>query len=323
MSYINAFAATDFRNQRKRFGIEREDRRLGCYIIGRTGMGKSSLLVNMALNDAVHNEGFCFIDPHGDAVERLRDSLPASRASDTIYFDPAGQDPPIGLNLLETVGPEHRHLVVSGLISIFTALYGPQYFQHRQVHVLRNTLIALLELDAPQTLVDVYHLLTDWRFRKYVVARIKDPLVKSFWQKEFPKYVFSRGEGIAPLLNKFGSFLTTPMIRGIIGQSSSGIRFRSLMDQGGILLCNLSKGRMGEDNSAFLGALLILKLQLAALSRADTPEHKRRDFFAFVDEAHSFLGGGAELMDQLTAESRKHRVSWTFANQYLVNWTTN
>ena len=201
VSYINVFAATDFRNQRKRFGIEREDRRLGCYIIGRTGMGKSSLLVNMALNDAVHNEGFCFIDPHGDAVERLRDSLPASRASDTIYFDPAGQDPPIGLNLLETVGPEHRHLVVSGLISIFTALYGPQYFQHRQVHVLRNTLIALLELDAPQTLVDVYHLLTDWRFRKYVVARIKDPLVKSFWQKEFPKYVFSRGAGIAPLLN--------------------------------------------------------------------------------------------------------------------------
>ena len=314
MPGINIFANTDWRNQAKPFGIKREDRRLHMYVIGRTGMGKTSLLQNMALNDIYGNEGVCFIDPHGDAVERLLDYIPPSRVRDTIYFNPADLDYPIGLNLLRQVEPERRHLLVSGLISIFSNLYA-HYWQHRQEHILRNAILTLLEQGTTQTLVELHRLLSDWRFRNQVVANVRDPIVRSFWKNEFPKYLYSRGEGLATLLNKLGSFLTTPLVRNIVGQRERKVDFRRAMDDGAILLINLSKGKLGEDNAAFFGALVMLELQLAALSRADVSEHQRKDFYLYVDEFQSFIV--AEGLDHMLSEARKFRLNVTLAHQYL------
>ena len=314
MADINIFAATNWRNQGKRFGIRREDRRLHMYVIGRTGMGKTSLLLNMALNDIKSGEGVCFIDPHGDAVQLLRDAIPSARLNDSVYFSPADATKPIGLNILDDVSTSQRHLVVSGVISIFAHLYGHNW-QHRQEHILRNTLFALLDQEMHHTLLSVYRLLVEASFRKQVIAGIKDPIVKNFWQIEYPRYLFSKSDALVTLLNKLGGFLTVPLVRDVVGKVTSGIDFREVMDERKILLVNLSKGRLGEDNAAFLGALVLLKLQLAALSRADTPEHKRKDFYVYVDEAQSFVG--VQGIDHLLSEARKYRLCLTMSHQYL------
>ena len=314
MADINIFAATNWRNQEKRFGSRREDRRLHMYVIGRTGMGKTSLLLNMALNDIRNGEGVCFIDPHGDAVQYLRDAIPSQRLKDTVYFSPADVSKPVGLNILDDVSASERHLVVSGVISIFAHLYGHNW-QHRQEHILRNALFALLDQPTRHTLLSVYRLLIDAIFRKQVIAGINDPLVKTFWQVEYPRYLFSKSDALVTLLNKLGGFLTVPLVRDVVGKEASGIDFRALMDQRKILLVNLSKGRLGEDNAAFLGALVLLKLQLAAMSRANIPEHKRKDFYVYVDEAQSFVG--VQGIDHLLSEARKYRLCLTMSHQYL------
>ncbi len=314
MSNINLFAMTNWRNRRGLVGIRREDRRLHMYVIGRTGMGKTSLLLKMAANDIASGEGVCFIDPHGDAVERLRRLVPASHLSRTTYFDPGDVKHPLALNIFRYDVPERRHLLVSGLISIFSRLYAP-YWQHRQEHILRNAILTLLEQKEAQSLVELYRLLTEARFRKELTENVQDPIVRAFWQHEFPRYVYSRGEGLATLQNKFGAFLTTPLVRNIIGQPERAIDFRALMDTGGLLLVNLSKGRLGEDNAAFFGELLMLELQLAALSRADVPEESRRDFYLYVDEFQNFVA--TDGMDSLLSEARKYRLCVTLAHQYL------
>jgi len=314
MADINIFAVTDWRNQGKRFGIRREDRRLHMYVIGRTGMGKTSLLLNMALNDIKTGEGVCFIDPHGNAVQLLRDAVPASRLKNTVYFSPADAPKPMGLNILDDASISQRHLIVSGVISIFAHLYGHNW-QHRQEHILRNALFALLDQKERHTLLSVYRLFVDARFRKQITAGIKDPMVKTFWQVEYPRYLFSKSDALSTLLNKLGGFLTVPLIRGIVAKETSDIDFRKLMDQRRILLVNPSKGRLGEDNAAFLGALVLLKLQLAAMGRADTPEHKRKDFYVYVDEAQSFVG--VQGIDHLLSEARKYRLCLTLSHQYL------
>lgn len=314
MPDINHFAMTNWRNRRELVGIRRADRRLHMYVIGRTGMGKTSLLSNMATNDIRGGEGVCFIDPHGDAVERLRRLVPASRLAHTTYFDPADQKHPMPFNILRHDAPERRHLLVSGLISIFSRLYAP-YWQHRQEHILRNAILTLLDQPQVQTMVELYRLLTDTRFRKEATARVQDPIIRTFWQHEFPRYAFSRGDGLSTLQNKFGAFLTTPLVRNIVGQPDRAIDFRALMDEGGLLLVNLSKGRLGEDNAAFFGGLLMLELQLAAMSRADVPESARRDFYLYVDEFQNFVA--ADGMDALLSEARKYRLCVTLAHQYL------
>ncbi len=314
MADINIFAAADWRNQERRFGIRREDRRLHMYVIGRTGMGKTSLLLNMALNDIRTGEGVCFIDPHGDAVESLRDAVPSARLNDTVYFSPADAPKPIGLNILDSATPANRHLVVSGVISIFAHLYGHNW-QHRQEHILRNALFALLDQEDRHTLLSVYRLFVDTRFRKQVTAGIKDPMVRTFWQVEYPRYLFSKSDALSTLLNKLGGFLTVPLIRDMVRQETSDIDFRELMDRRRILLVNLANGRLGEDNAAFLGALVLLKLQLAAMSRANAPEHKRKDFYVYVDEAQSFVG--VQGIDHLLSEARKYRLCLTLSHQYL------
>jgi hypothetical protein len=315
MSDINIFAETDYRGQRKRFGIKREDRRLHMYVIGRTGMGKTTLLLNMLLNDIHAGEGVCFIDPHGDAVEALLDYIPESRVKDVIYFNPADTAYPIPLNPLAPVAPERRHLLVSGILSIFRKLYA-EHWQHRQEHIMRNCLLTLLERDESHTLLDLYRLLADWRYRKKIVAEVKDPVVRAFWQGEFSKYVYQfKGEALAPIQNKLGAFLTTPLLRNIVGRPENRIDFREVMDTGKVLLVDLSKGRLGEDSAAFLSALLTVKLQLAAISRVDVPEERRRDFYLYIDEFQSFVA--TEGLDDILSEARKYRLCLTLAHQYM------
>ncbi len=322
MSSINFFAKTDFRGEGKVFGIKKEDRRLHVYIIGKTGMGKTTLLLNMILNDVYGNEGVCFIDPHGDAVEALLDYIPSYRINDVVYFNPADIDYPIALNILESVEPARRHLAVSGLISIFKKLYA-EYWQHRQEHILRNTILALLDeektlfdYNKSKTLLDIYRMLSDYRFRNKIIGEIKDPMVKSFWKNEFPKYLYQfKGEALAPIQNKLGAFLSVPLVRNIVGQAENKVDFRELMDKQKILLVNLSKGRIGEDNSSFLGSLVITKLQLAAISRIDLIEDDRKDFYLFVDEFQNFIA--TETFDSILSEARKYRLCLALAHQYM------
>lgn len=285
------------------------------YVIGKTGMGKTTLLLNMILNDIYSGEGLCFIDPHGDAVEKLLDYIPPSRVDDVIYFNPADTEYPIPINVLGQVAPERRHILVSSVISIFRML-NPEHWQHRQEHILRNSLLALLEAEEAPTLLDVYRLLSDWRYRKAVVAKVTDPVVKAFWTGEFSKYVYQfKGEALAPIQNKLGAFLTSPLVRNIVAQKESKVDFREVMDGGKVLLVNLSKGRLGEDNSSFLGALVIARLQLAALSRIDMREDARRDFYLYVDEFQSFMA--SEGLDAALSEARKYRLCLVLAHQYL------
>lgn len=322
MPNINFFAKTDFRGEGKIFGIKKEDRRLHMYILGRTGMGKTTLLLNMILNDIYGNEGVCFIDPHGDAVEALLDYIPPHRIDDVIYFNPADVDYPVALNILESIEPERKHLVVSSLISVFRKLYA-EHWQHRQEHILRNTILALLDeektlfnYDKSKTLLDIYWMLSDWRYRKEIVEKIKNPIVKSFWKNEFPKYLYQfKGEALAPIQNKLGAFLSVPLVRNIVGQVENKVDFRKLMDKQKILLVNLAKGRVGEDNSSFLGSLIITKLQLAAMSRIDIPEDQRRDFYLFVDEFQNFVC--TETFDGILSEARKYKLCLALAHQYI------
>jgi len=315
MPEINFFARTNYRGQGKLFGIRREDRRLHMYVLGRTGMGKTTLLVNMALNDICSNEGVCFIDPHGDAVEAILDYIPPERVRDVIYFNPSDTEYPIPLNVLEDVGAGRRHLLVSGLVSIFRKLY-PGYWHHRQEHILRNCILALLEQPEKKSLLDVYRLLSDWRYRKELVSRLKDPVVRSFWEHEFSKYLYQgKGEALAPILNKLGAFLTVPLVRSIVGQPESRIDFREVIDGGKILLANLAKGRIGEDVSSFFGSLLVTKLHLAALRRIDVPEEERRDFYLYVDEFQDFVA--SETFENILSEARKYRLCLILAHQYI------
>jgi hypothetical protein len=222
---------------------------------------------------------------------------------------------PIPLNVLGESEPQRKHLLVSSLISIFRKLYA-EYWQHRQEHILRNCILALLEQPEKKTLVDVYTLLSDWRYRKKVVEKVKDPIVKTFWQNEFPKYLYQyKGEALAPIQNKLGAFLTVPLVRNIVGQEQSKIDFREVIDKGKILLVNLAKGRLGEDISSFLGSLIITKIQLAAMSRIDVPENERKDFYLYVDEFQEFVA--SETFEGILSEARKYRLSLILAHQYI------
>jgi type IV secretory pathway TraG/TraD family ATPase VirD4 len=315
MPEINYFAQTNFRGEKKIFGIKREDRRLHMYILGKTGMGKTTLLLNMILNDIYSNEGLCFIDPHGDAVETLLDYIPSFKVKDVIYFNPADIDYPIPLNILGDIEPQRKHLLVSSLISIFRKLYQ-EHWQHRQEHILRNCILSLLEHQGKKTLIDIYRMLSDWKFRKEIVSEIKDPLVKSFWQNEFPKYLYQyKGEALAPIQNKLGAFLTVPLVRNIVGKEESKINFREIIDKGKIFLVNLAKGRLGEDISSFLGSLIITKLYLATLSRIDIPEKERKDFYLYVDEFQDFFV--PETFEGILSQARKYRLCLILTHQYI------
>lgn len=308
------FGQTTFRGQKKKFGIKTDDRRRHVYIVGKTGMGKTVMMENMAIQDIQAGHGIGFIDPHGEASERLLDFVPANRINDVIYFNPADLDYPIAFNVMEKVGFEQRHLVASGLMGVFKKIW-PDIWSARMEYILNNSILALLEYPG-STILGINRMLADIDYRKKIVDRITDPVVKSFWVNEFARYTQRyEVEATAAIQNKVGQFISAPLIRNIIGQTKSTIDMRDVMDNGKILIANISKGRIGEDNSRLLGALLITKLQLAAMSRVDTPEEQRRDFFLYVDEFQNFA---TKSFVNILSEARKYRLALTIGNQYIA-----
>jgi CxxC-x17-CxxC domain-containing protein len=311
---ITYFGETTFRNTRKKFGIKLDDRRRHVYIVGKTGMGKTEMMKNMAIQDIQAGRGVGFIDPHGEAAEELLDFVPASRINDVVYFNPADIDYPIAFNVMEKVGLEHRHLVAAGLMGVFKKIW-PDVWSARMEYILNNSILALLEYPNT-TLLGINRMLADAEYRKKIVEKVTDPVVKAFWVQEFARYTQRYEiEATAAIQNKVGQFISNPLIRNIVGQVKSKIDMREIMDDGKILIANISKGKVGEDNSRLLGALLITKLQLAAMSRVDIPEEKRRDFFLYVDEFQNFA---TEAFVNILSEARKYRLSLVLGNQYIA-----
>lgn len=313
---ITYFAETDARNRRVTFGIKAEDRTKHVYVIGKTGMGKSTLLENMAAQDIRNGNGFAFMDPHGSAIDTLIQYIPKERLKDVIYFAPFDIDFPISFNVMEDVGFDKRHLVVSGLMSTFKKIWQDAW-SARMEYILGNTLLALLEYpDA--TLLEVNKMLADKDFRKKVVDNVTDPAVKSFWVDEFAKYTDRFAAEATPAIqNKIGQFTANPLIRNIIGQPKSSFDMREIMDNKKILLVNLSKGRIGETNANLLGSMLITKMYLSALSRADVSKADMKllpNFYVYVDEFQSFAN---DSFADILSEARKYKLNLTIAHQYI------
>src|SRR6056297_1198989 len=310
---IMPIGETTFRNRRQRFGIKADDRRRHMYIIGKTGMGKSTLQENMIVEDICAGRGVALVDPHGDLAEKIIHYIPKERINDVIYFNPGDTEYPLAFNVVEQVDPEVRHLVASGLIGVFRKLWADSWGP-RLEYILRNTILAILDYPGA-TLLAITRMLSDKSFRKKVIAKIQDPVVKSFWLNEFAGYADKfAAEAVSPIQNKVGQFLSSSLIRNIVGQVKSSIDLREIMDDGKILIMNLSKGRVGEDNSALLGAMMITKIQLAAMSRVDTPESQRKDFYLYIDEFQNF---STESFANILSEARKYRLSLIMAHQYL------
>ncbi len=314
MNDIVFFGETTFRNQRVKFGIKTDDRRRHIYIIGQTGTGKTTLLENMTIDDIRAGRGVGVIDPHGEYAEKMLEYIPKERLKDVIYFNPADLDFPLAFNVMEEVPPEYRHLVGSGLVGVFKKLWAESWGP-RLEYVLRNAILALLEYPG-STLLGIMRMLVDKVYRKEVVSKIHDPIVKAFWTEEFAKYPDRfMAEAVAPIQNKVGQFLTIPLIRNVVGQKRSTINLRKIMDEKKIFIANLSKGKIGEDSSQLLGGMLVTKLQLAAMSRADISEAERKDFYLYVDEFQNFA---TDSFANILSEARKYKLNIILAHQYIA-----
>ncbi len=317
---VTYFGETDFRNTRTRFGIKAKDRTKHVYVIGKTGMGKSTLLENLAIQDIQNDEGLIFIDPHGSSAVKLLEYIPRHRVDDVIYFAPHDTDFPIAFNVLETVPKEKRNAVAGGLMSAFKKIWVDS-FSSRMEYLLNYTLLALLDVPG-STLLGINRLLSDKVYRKYVIDRVEDTLVKNFWTTEFEKYSTSYAtEAVAPIQNKVGQFIASPMIRNIVGQEVSTVDFRTFMDQKKIVIINISKGIIGPENMRLLGGMLITKIQLAAMSRANLDEESLKripNTYLYVDEFQNFAN---ESFAEILSESRKYKLCLTVANQYIDQMT--
>ena len=315
---ISAFGLTNFRGINHQFGLLRRDRSRHMYIIGQTGAGKSGLLELLALSDIFYNQGYCIIDPHGDfAIDNLK-FIPASRVEDVVYFNPADTAFPVAFNPLEVTDPTRKPNICSAVIGVLKRMFGDSWGP-RLEHILRYTLLALL--DRPETtLLDISRLLTDKSFRKETLEYCKDVTVLQFWKHEFGQWNEKQvNESIAPVLNKVGAFTANPIIRNIVGQPKSSFDIRKIMDEGKILVVNLSKGLIGEDNAGILGAFIVTKVQLAAMSRSDIPDvMERRPFYLYVDEFQNFA---TDSFATILSEARKYGLNLTVANQYVAQMT--
>ena len=315
-SNITYVAKTDYRNRQIPFGIKAEDRTRHMYVIGKTGMGKSTLLENLAIQDIQNGNGLAFIDPHGKSAELLLDYVPENRIKDVLYFAPFDMEYPIAFNVMEDIGPDKRHLVVNGLMSTFEKIWVDAW-SARMAYILNNTLLALLEYPE-STLLGINRVLADKEYRKEVIAHIEDPSVKSFWVDEFAKYTDRYAQEATPAIqNKVGQFTSNPLIRNIIGQQKSSFNLREMMDKKKILIVNLSKGRVGEGNANLLGSMLVTKIYLAAMSRADATSaelHKLPSFNLYVDEFQSFAN---KSFSDILSEARKYKLNLTIAHQYI------
>lgn len=302
-------------------GLTLEERRRHMYVIGATGTGKTTLLLQMIYEDIKKGKGIAVLDPHGDLAERLIGVIPEKRVKDIVYFNPYDTEYPIGLNVLELAKNisekelnREKDLIVSSLISVFHKLYPARYSGPRMEHVLRNTVLTALEVENP-TLFTVYKLLTNHTYRKQIVETLTDPILKDFWKQEFEKLgSFQKADLISPITNKLGRFLTTSMTRNILNQKQSKLNFDEIINSGKILICDLSKGKIGEDTSSFLGSLILAKLQLAALNRVHIPMEKRSDFFLYIDEFQNFA---TVTFAQILSEARKYRLNTILAHQTI------
>lgn len=316
---ITVFGETTFRNSYRKFGIKADDRRRHMYLIGKTGMGKSTILENMIIEDINSGHGVAVVDPHGDLAEKVIEFIPSNRVNDVIYFNPADTEYPIAFNVVEEVSSSVRHLVASGLIGVFQKLWADSWGP-RLEYILRNAILAILDYPGA-TLLSVTRMLSDKDFRNKVIENIKDPVVRAFWIKEFAGYNDKfASEAVSPIQNKVGQFLSSSLIRNIVGQVRSTIDMRKIMDEQKILILNLSKGRIGEDNSMLLGAMIITKIQLAAMSRVDILEKERKDFYLYVDEFQNFT---SDSFANILSEARKYRLNLILAHQYIEQLTEN
>lgn len=309
---VNFFAKTEFKNRQTIFGIKTPDRRKHIYAIGKTGAGKSTLIANMAIDDIRKDRGIGIIDPHGDLSEIILDYIPKRRLNDVVYLEPFDSNRPFSLNVLEVRNKQHKDLVASGIVSIFHKIYGESWGP-RLEYILRNVILTLLDVEEG-TLLDALKILSDESYRRKIVGKLSDPILKNFWEAEFEKMPDKlRTEAVMPIQNKIGQFVSSKMIRNIIGNKTSSINLQEIMDEGKILILNLSQGKLGEDNAALLGAMIITQIQLAAMNRAFVKEEERRDFFLYVDEFQNFA---TESFVKILSEARKYRLSLTLANQY-------
>jgi CxxC-x17-CxxC domain-containing protein len=313
MPEINFFAKTNFRNQDCIFGVKRDDRRRHMYVIGKTGMGKSNLLENMAIQDIRNGEGVCVVDPHGEFAEKMLKAIPSSRINDVIYFNPSDAEFPIAFNILEAVDEDKKNLIASGMMGVFKKIW-PDVWSARMEYILNNTILALLDYPG-STMLGVNRMMSDKDYRKRVYPKIKDPVVKAFWLNEFDKWEDKfRKEAVAAIQNKVGQFLSSSVIRHIVGQPKSAIDMRDIMDNQKILIINLSKGRIGEDSMRLLGGMIVTKIQLAAMGRVEIPEEERKDFYLYVDEFQNFA---TESFANILSEARKYKLNLILAHQYI------
>ncbi len=311
---VTVFAETNFRNLRRKFGIKTKDRRRHIYVIGKSGTGKTTLIDNLAYQDILNGYGLAMLDPHGELISHILDIIPAHRINDVVYFNPADTAYVIGFNPLELTDPSQKNLVASGLMSVFKKVFGPDVWSARMEYIMNNSILALLE-SPNSTLMGIMRLLVDKYYRKKVVDKVTDPVVRSFWVDEYEGWSEKfRTEAIAAIQNKIGQFLSSSVVRNIVCQAQSSINLREIMDEGKILLMDLSKGRIGDDNSSLLGAMMVTKLQLTAMSRINLPEAERRDFFVYVDEFQNFA---TESFDTILSEARKYHLGLVMAHQYI------
>jgi len=308
---------SQFRGLERQIFVGEEDRRRHMYIVGRTGMGKTQLLKTMMLQDIYAGKGLCFIDPHGDAAEDLLEMIPPERAEDVIYFDPSDISRPFGLNMLESYTEEQKHFVVANIIGLMYKLFDPNktgIIGPRFEHGVRNAMLTAMSKPGA-TFVEVMRIMTDANFVKELLPLVSDPVVRRYWTDQIAQTTdFHKSEVLDYTVSKFGRFVTNKMMRNIIGQSQSSFDFRKVMDEGKILIMNLSKGKIGEENSNFLGLILVPKILAAAMSRSDTPEFQRKDFFLYVDEFQNFA---TETFGDILSEARKYHLELIVANQFI------
>ncbi len=311
---IALIGETNYRNEKIPFGILDEDRRRHLYVIGKTGVGKSRFLELLMMNDIQQEKGFCLLDPHGDLAEAVVKRVPKNRIKDVVYVDPSDRDFPIGFNPLEyTDNYEKRQHIAYFFIAIFKKLFASDW-NERMEHILRNIVLALLETQDSNVL-GINRIITDTQYRHRVINQLHDPVVKQFWANEFSSWNEQySSQAIVPILNKVGQFISNPIIRNMVGQQKNMLDFTSFMNEGKIVILNISKGKLGEDNAALLGSMFITKIQQAALSRANISEEERKDFYFYIDEFQNFA---TDAFQSILSESRKYRLNLTIAHQYI------
>lgn len=306
-----------YRGIKRSVFLSEDDRRRHMYIIGKTGTGKTEFLKDLVMQDIRSGKGVCFIDPHGDAIRDILELIPPERAEDVIYFNPADTERPMGLNLLQAKTEDQKHFAATAVINMMYKLFDPHktgIVGPRFEHAVRNAMLTVMSEEG-STFIEVVRVLTDSKYVQELLPKITDPIIKRYWTDQIAQTSdFHKSEVLDYIVSKFGRFVTNRMIRNIIGQSESAFSFREVMDSGKILLINLAKGELGEENSNFLGLILVPRILMAAMSRQDIPEEERRDFYLYVDEFQNFA---TPDFAQILSEARKYRLNLTVANQFI------